>query len=765
MAELKLTIDANKALRDAVAHLRAVLDWSNTERFAGRTRHENDAPSSARSFLDGLDELQTSPKTSKDLDLCDECGCIGLCDPRCSHVPVQQDEPEGVPPDVAPLPRPRPPRSHRDDESLRRWEARHPSVRFRPAVPLEQECEHVWRSSFGDTFCEKCNQDAPVEIASERCRTCKGSGTWADEGWSKPPQPCKACSGSGLAPIRKRKPTVPVQQDEPEGVCAFPNCSCTENRCPAKGERGPFCDHGFHPRLCGRCAPVPEAVTDEDEVQCQMCKTVQPRPDKECGHCGAGPKYLCPIHTRPAAVPVQQDEPEDDEYPRKDGDVLVLGPECIAAEDGSAIIWKGEHYSRSLQDFASDGEGSSADPGSPPARQTAAGSQPSPVPVQQDEPERQVFDTIWTELIALRDRLGQGKDIATGLQDLSSFVARFAFHDPVPVTPTTSPTSARGRTDGAASAVQQEPEDERMDTLLAEMGHERWVDAWREAADWRDQYRAGRDEVTGLLRAVVSEIDPMELTEMYAYLEADAYLATLDVLAGSESNAAGGSESRTGDDAEANPPLAATTPDASPTTPAVPSVGLNNDDQDGELLRDSRVGVSSVPSVGLRDRVACELANLEYERSGRPCETEDFYANADRVLSVLHEQQEPERSALMCSSYSGKPTNERCTKDAGHGGLHEGEMLRWSDGPRPLLPGCKTCGAATGETCHKDCPQQLAAAPAVGLRDRLIEHLADELEHNGWHPVPPDPVPQLAAVLADAALSVLHEAGTQEDEA
>ena len=100
---------------------------------------------------------------------------------------------------------------------------------------------------------------------------------------------------------------VPVQQDEPEGVCAFPNCSCTENRCPAKGERGPFCDHGFHPRLCGRCAPVPEAVTDEDEVQCQMCKTVQPRPDKECGHCGAGPKYLCPIHTRPAAVPVQQE--------------------------------------------------------------------------------------------------------------------------------------------------------------------------------------------------------------------------------------------------------------------------------------------------------------------------------------------------------------------------------------------------------------------------------------------------------------------------
>jgi len=316
MAELKLTIDANKALRDrvevrtaerdaAVAHLRAVLDWSNTERFAGRTRHENDAPSSARSFLDGLDELQTSPKTSKDLDLCDECGCIGLCDPRCS--------------------------------------------------------------------------------------------------------------------------LVPVQQDEPEGVCAFPNCSCTENRCPAKGERGPFCDHGFHPRLCGRCAPVPEAVTDEDEVQCQMCKTVQPRPDKECGHCGAGPKYLCPIHTRPAAVPVQQ------------------------------------------------------------------------------EPE-----------------------------------------------------------------------------------------------------------------------------------------------------------------------------------------GL-----------------------------------------------------------------------LMCSSFSGGPTNERCTKDAGHTGLHEGEMLRWSDGPRPLLPGCKTCGAATGETCHEDCPQQLAVAavPSVGLRDRVACELANlEYERSGRLCETEDFYAD-----ADRVLSVLHEAGTQED--
>lgn len=35
----------------AISHLQAVLEWSNTERFAGRTRHEDDAPSAARAFL------------------------------------------------------------------------------------------------------------------------------------------------------------------------------------------------------------------------------------------------------------------------------------------------------------------------------------------------------------------------------------------------------------------------------------------------------------------------------------------------------------------------------------------------------------------------------------------------------------------------------------------------------------------------------------------------------------------------------------------
>jgi hypothetical protein len=34
------------------------------------------------------------------------------------------------------------------------------------------------------------------------------------------------------------------------------------------------------------------------------------------------------------------------EYPHPDGDVMVLGPEVIASEDGAVIAWKGEHYER-----------------------------------------------------------------------------------------------------------------------------------------------------------------------------------------------------------------------------------------------------------------------------------------------------------------------------------------------------------------------------------------------------------------------------------
>lgn len=43
-----------------------------------------------------------------------------------------------------------------------------------------------------------------------------------------------------------------------------------------------------------------------------------------------------------------------------------------------------------------------------------------------------------------------------------------------------------------------------MNTLLADMGHERWVDAWREAADWRDQYRADREDGVELLKDILA---------------------------------------------------------------------------------------------------------------------------------------------------------------------------------------------------------------------------------------------------------------------
>lgn len=51
-----------RAERDtAIRRLEAVLEWSNTKRFAGRTRHENDAPSLARAFLLSMREKADQP--------------------------------------------------------------------------------------------------------------------------------------------------------------------------------------------------------------------------------------------------------------------------------------------------------------------------------------------------------------------------------------------------------------------------------------------------------------------------------------------------------------------------------------------------------------------------------------------------------------------------------------------------------------------------------------------------------------------------------
>lgn len=31
-------------------------------------------------------------------------------------------------------------------------------------------------------------------------------------------------------------------------------------------------------------------------------------------------------------------------YPHQDGDVVVIGPECFAATDGSVLSWRGKNY-------------------------------------------------------------------------------------------------------------------------------------------------------------------------------------------------------------------------------------------------------------------------------------------------------------------------------------------------------------------------------------------------------------------------------------
>ena len=86
----------------------------------------------------------------------------------------------------------------------------------------------------------------------------------------------------------------------------------------------------------------------------------------------------------------------------------------------------------------------------------------------------------------------------------------------------------------AASGV-EEREDEPDDTkaigawLLSEMGHASWRDAWRHAADYRD-------EAVRHLRAVVAEIDPMEAESMTALLEAGAFLRRVGAAPLSESD-------------------------------------------------------------------------------------------------------------------------------------------------------------------------------------------------------------------------------------
>lgn len=179
-------------------------------------------------------------------------------------VPVQQDEPE-----AAPLPRSRPPRSHRDDESLRRWEARHPSVRFSPPVPVQQDEGLVSAVRFAVEHGDLDDTSrAALEVALE----------------AVPVQQDELQVTPSDSKIWNRGP---VQQVEPEGVCAFPNCSCTENRCPGVGGepcRGcgvPTGIGAYHHIGCRTPEPNPVPVQQEPGPYCKFCRDETP-----CTACG-----------------------------------------------------------------------------------------------------------------------------------------------------------------------------------------------------------------------------------------------------------------------------------------------------------------------------------------------------------------------------------------------------------------------------------------------------------------------------------------------
>ena len=94
-------------------------------------------------------------------------------------------------------------------------------------------------------------------------------------------------------------------------------------RFPVEEDDCPLC-HGDDP-MCGTCHDEPEgdashfwelkraALAEPEVVTCELCDTVQARPECECVHCGAGPKYLTvspvPVQQEPGTSSEQQ-EPE-----------------------------------------------------------------------------------------------------------------------------------------------------------------------------------------------------------------------------------------------------------------------------------------------------------------------------------------------------------------------------------------------------------------------------------------------------------------------
>jgi len=46
--------------------------------------------------------------------------------------------------------------------------------------------------------------------------------------------------------------------------------------------------------------------------------------------------------------------PTADKFPRAEGDVIVIGPECFASADESVICWKGENYYKGSLSFGDE---------------------------------------------------------------------------------------------------------------------------------------------------------------------------------------------------------------------------------------------------------------------------------------------------------------------------------------------------------------------------------------------------------------------------
>ena len=282
--------------------------------------HDGGGREAMRAALEAA--LPASQDEPDEPDECDYCDARNAQDKRCSGCPrpspVQQDEPE--------------------DADLRAVVEDALNDRLLGTVPA------IARQVAGDTWTASdpgWREDKPIQVVY-RCL----AAAWAVAARQDEPEaqePCACCDGlgwetvvcleCGAVPVQQDEPEccqsrspvtgaqcnwdhpyertlhkhrsddgeawrepVPVQQDEPEGVCAFPNCSCTENRCPGVG--GEPC------RGCG----VPTGVGAYHHIG---CRTPEPNPVPV----QQDELQITPNDSKDLELgPVQQDEPEDDHW-------------------------------------------------------------------------------------------------------------------------------------------------------------------------------------------------------------------------------------------------------------------------------------------------------------------------------------------------------------------------------------------------------------------------------------------------------------------